>query len=159
MRRGSCGRRWREASMTIRSEQAKAAWIEIRRRETELTSDRDRADFAVIRSGYAGAYTRAKKKKQLDTFLSVSEAIARFRGQKRVCALTGQPFDATQLHPGKTLKSPKRASLDCRNPQQGYTFANTRWTWAIANMARNEWPDHIFIEMCREVVVIADRRK
>ena len=139
-----------------RSEAAKSAWVEIRRREAELATPEDRSDFMVLRSGYAGAYARAKKKSQLETFPSVQEAISIYRKQERSCALTGKFFNSEKGNDGKVLRYPWIASLDRKNPKLGYTPDNVRWTWAIVNMARNEWQDELFIAMCRHVIAHAD---
>ncbi len=131
----------------------KKAWKTIREREKQLQNDADRNDFAVIRKAYARAFSRSKG----GDFLSVVEAIELYREQNRTCALTGHVFNDAHVHDGKVLKAPWGPSLDKKQTRGSYSRGNVRWTCAIANMARNEWPDEVFIEMC-ELVVLAKPR-
>lgn len=67
--------------------------------------------------------------------------------QGRRCALTGVRFDPTPST-SDSFRSPNRPSVDRIEKTEGYTIGNVRLTTVIANMARSDYGDEAFYEMC-----------
>lgn len=72
--------------------------------------------------------------------LSVSDLNALWISQNRVCALTGI-----------TLVMGDTASLDRIDSLKSYCTGNVQWVHKTVNIMKNDFPEHIFIEMCRAV--------
>lgn len=94
-----------------------------------------------------GAKTRAKER-SLPCDLTRAEILALLHKQGARCALTGIYFD---LRKGSTTRRPWAPSLDRLDNGLGYFLANIRIVCAIANTARSDWPDSVFVKMCMAV--------
>ncbi|MBC24421.1 MAG: hypothetical protein CMJ32_10970 [Phycisphaerae bacterium] len=94
----------------------------------------------------ARARKRATRKNVL--FQMTEEMVIELLRQQRCrCALTGMTF-AFGAHEGG-LRNPRAMSLDRIIPVGGYVPGNVRLITTMANVARSDWGDDEFFEMCR----------
>jgi hypothetical protein len=81
--------------------------------------------------------------------LTVDYLVALCDEQGSRCALTGMPFRMAMV---AGVRNPFQPSIDRIDITQGYVVGNVRLTTVIANVARAEFGDEPFLEMCRAAV-------
>lgn len=93
--------------------------------------------FNKVRSG--------AKKRGIPLEVSPAELHELWIAQNRKCALTGIP-----LIMGET------ASLDRINSDKSYCPGNLQWVHKVINIMKNDFPEEVFIDMCR---LVSEHRK
>jgi hypothetical protein len=74
--------------------------------------------------------------------------VKKIKSQRMRCALSGMRFDYDKEHNGKMPRAPSIDRIDCA---KGYTPENCRIVCSIVNLARLDWSDQTFLEMCEAV--------
>jgi len=101
-----------------------------------------------LRKIYADARSDANKKAKGFT-LKLFDISQLWEDQRGKCKLCDRPF-ANEIFDA-FVKQPRRPSLDRIDHTKGYEPANVRLTCIHCNMARGQWGDAAFIEMCLAV--------
>jgi hypothetical protein len=104
-----------------------------------------RALYKAAKKSWARAAGRGCKHR-----LSVNDVVAMFEAQDGRCALTGVEFELT--YDGAATRNPLAPSLDRVDLTRGYEPDNTRLVALIANLARCDFGDDAFYEMCKAAV-------
>lgn len=91
------------------------------------------------------ARSRSGRRRQ-EHGITVDDVVDMFIAQEGRCALTGVEF-ALKIHKLR-LRDPYRPSLDRISSDQGYILGNCRLVAHIANVARCDFGDGVFYEMC-----------
>ena len=101
----------------------------------------DEIDISVYRRAITEAKKRAVKK-GLEFALASADADRFKKRCRNRCELTSVPFSTAKI-PGHH-KAPYMPSLDRIDSDDGYTFENCRVLCVAANLALNEWGEHVF---------------
>lgn len=101
----------------------------------------------------ANIATRNKESGRTDNLLA-DDLRQIWEKQSGVCPYTGWklelPPNAAGWPPSE-VRSPRRASIDRKNPLLGYTKDNVQFVSLMANFAKNRFTDDELLEFCRAV--------
>lgn len=96
------------------------------------------------------------KRKGRDYNISAEYLIDLFREQAGICALSGREMVASQSSSRKN-SHPNTVSVDRIDSAGGYTIGNVRLVTTHCNIARSNFTDEQFIELCRDIVRHSER--
>jgi len=105
---------------------------------------KDRALMAAIRRRFNAVKQRAKKYSSIIPTVDADYLYQVFKKQKGLCAYTGTPL---------LIKTGQHTSLsiDKINPKKGYTIGNVQWLCWVANRAKGDMSEKLFLRMCKSI--------
>ncbi len=114
-------------------------------------------NFKVYITAKFNSYKHSAKKKSLPFNLSVKYLVDLFEKQSRQCYYTGHPL-TMKSNRGlgeKCINFPDnhyQASLDRRNPFEGYVEGNVVWCGWLVNTCKNLLTENEFYKLCNVVL-------
>jgi len=102
---------------------------------------------------FYAARTRARRQ-GLEFNLTIEDIEALVESQEDRCALTGWKLNWAGEYTGhQRVAPPDRASLDQIRPGEGYVRGNVQLLADAVNRMKNAYPEEVFLQMCRDVVL------
>jgi len=98
---------------------------------------------------YEECYKRAKNQQRHSVDITLKYMLHLAEKQNHKCALTGIPFTFTKI--SEQRHDALHPSIDRVNSDHGYIPGNVQWTTVWANLAKQDYSNNFFIEMCQKV--------
>jgi hypothetical protein len=104
-----------------------------------------------LRQMYIDSKTRSSKK-NFDFNIELKDLHDLFDNQHEKCALSGVQMTFIRKRGQREFtRNPTNVSLDRIDPKRGYTKDNIQLTTSLANHAKMDSTEDVFIQMCRDV--------
>lgn len=106
----------------------------------------------IINKIIVGAKKRSKNGRIIEVSITGYDLLKQLEKQNFKCALTGQPLIIdTNRGQKENIRIQYNASVDRIDSNKGYTVDNIQWVTVQTNLAKQDYSQEEFIEMCHKV--------